>query len=284
MKFTKFHGLGNDFLIVDSDEVVVLEEPGDLARRLCQRHTGVGADGILLLSVKDRAGSEANFRIFNADGSEAEISGNGLRCAAAYLHSQQKVESPRILFHTAAGPRACEIVGRTPDGFMVKAELGKPRFSSAEVPFDDGAVHDRIVDYPLMINTKTFPVTVLSIGNPHCAVFIDRFPGRFEWHELGREIESHPFFPNRTNIEFIRVRGRKEIEVLFWERGVGETMSSGSGSAAAAVAAMLKGLVDRTVDIITEMGPLRVEWPSETDSVVQTGPAEFAFVGSFLFK
>jgi len=284
MKFTKFHGLGNDFLIVDSDEVVVLEEPGNLARRLCQRHTGVGADGILVLSVKDRAAGEVSFRIFNADGSEAEISGNGLRCAAAYLHSQQKIEGPRIRFQTAVGERACEIVGRTEFGFLVKADLGQPRFSSADVPFDDGSVHDRIVDYPLMINTKTYPVTVMSMGNPHCSVFIDRFPGRFEWHELGREIESHPFFPRRTNIEFIRVRGRRDIEVLFWERGVGETLSSGSGSAAAAVAAMLKGLVDRTVDVSTEMGTLRVEWPSESAGVVQTGPAEFAFVGSFLFK
>ncbi len=284
MKFTKFHGLGNDFLIVDSDEVVVLEEPGDLARRLCQRHTGVGADGILVLSVKDKTQGVVSFRIFNADGSEAEISGNGLRCAAAYLHSQQKIEGPRVRFQTAVGERACEIVGRTEAGFLVKADLGRPKFSSADVPFDDGSTHDRIVDYPLMINTKTYPVTVLSLGNPHCSVFIDRFPGRFEWHEIGREIESHPFFPRRTNIEFIRVRGRREIEVLFWERGVGETMSSGSGSAAAAVAAMLKGLVDRTVEVTTEMGTLRVEWPSDGDRVVQTGPAEFAFVGSFLFK
>ncbi len=113
MKFTKFHGLGNDFLIVDSDEVVVLEEPGALAQRLCQRHTGVGADGILVLSVKDRAAGEVSFRIFNADGSEAEISGNGLRCAAAYLHSQQKIEGPRIRFQTAVGERACET--RRPD-------------------------------------------------------------------------------------------------------------------------------------------------------------------------
>ncbi|MCX6566438.1 MAG: diaminopimelate epimerase [Candidatus Aminicenantes bacterium] len=284
MKFTKFHALGNDFLIVDQDEVALFEEPGALAHRLCERHTGVGADGILLVAVKDRARGEANFRIFNADGSEAEISGNGLRCAAAYLYSQQKIDAPLVRFHTAAGERVCELVRRTEDGFLMKIDLGVPRFASADIPFDDGAVHDRIVDYPLMINAKTYPVTVVSIGNPHCDVFIDRFPGRFEWHELGREIESHPFFPRRTNIEFIRVRGRNEIEVLFWERGVGETLSSGSGAAAAAVAAMIKGLVDRTVTIKTEMGSLLVEWPSDTARVSQTGPAEFAFVGSFLFK
>lgn len=284
MKFTKFHALGNDFLIVDQDEVALFEEPGDLAHRLCERHTGVGADGILLVSVKDRTRGEASFRIFNADGSEAEISGNGLRCAAAYLYSQQKIDPPLVRFQTPVGERVCELVRRTEGGFLMKTDLGVPRFASADIPFDDGSVHDRIVDYPLMINAKTYPVTVVSLGNPHCDVFIDRFPGRLEWPELGREIESHPFFPHRTNVEFIRVRGRDEIEVLFWERGVGETLSSGSGAAAAAVAAMVKGLVDRTVKVKTEMGSLLVEWPSETAPVVQTGPAEFAFVGSFLFK
>lgn len=284
MKFTKFHGLGNDFLIVDPDEVAILEEPGDLARRLCERHTGVGADGILLVRVVDRSRGEVSFRIFNADGSEAEISGNGLRCAAAYLYSQQKIDPPVIRFQTPTGERTCKLVRRTENGFLFTLDLGVPKFASADIPFDDGRVHDRIVDYPLMITGKVFPVTVVSIGNPHCEVFIDRFPGRFEWHELGREIESHPFFPRRTNIEFIRVRSRSEIEVFFWERGVGETLSSGSGAAAAAVAAMVKGLVDRSVTILTEMGGLLVEWPADDAPVVQTGPAEFAFVGSFLFK
>jgi len=284
MKFTKFYALGNDFLIVDSDEVAILEEPGDLAHRLCERHTGVGADGILLIRVVDRARGEVNFRIFNADGTEAEISGNGLRCAAAYLYSQQKIDTPVVRFQTVIGERTCELVRRTEGGFLLKTDLGVPRFASADIPFDDGSPHDRIVDYPLMINAKTYPVTVVSIGNPHCDVFIDRFLDRFEWHGLGREIESHPFFPHRTNIEFIRVRNRGEIEVVFWERGVGETLSSGSGAAAAAVAAMVKGLVDRVVTVRTEMGSLLVEWPSDEARIVQTGPAEFAFVGSFLFK
>jgi len=284
MKFTKFHALGNDFLIVDLDEVVLLEAPGDMARRICDRHTGVGADGLLLISVKDRARGDVSFRIFNADGSEAEISGNGLRCAAAYLYSQQKIDPTVVRFQTAAGERTCELVRRTEDGFLMKTEMGVPRLASSAVPFDDGAVHERIVDYPLMINAETYPVTVVSMGNPHCDVFIDRFPGRFEWHQLGREIESHPFFPNRTNVEFIRVRSREEIEVLFWERGVGETLSSGSGACAAAVASILKGLVDHRVTVRTSMGSLLVEWPGEMENVTQTGPAEFAFVGSFLFK
>jgi diaminopimelate epimerase len=284
MKFIKFHSLGNDFLIVDLDEAAMLEPPADLARRICERHTGVGADGLLLLSVQDRAKGEVRFRIFNADGSEAEISGNGLRCAAACLYSQQKIDPAVVRFSTSTGIRECALIERAESRFMIKIEMGVPRLRSTDIPFDDGRVHDRIIDYPLMINQKTYPVTVVSMGNPHCALFIDRYPSRIEWQEIGREIESHPFFPNRTNIEFIRRVGPDEVEVLFWERGVGETLSSGSGSCAAAVASILKGYVGRKVKVRTSMGTVFVDWPHDEARVDQTGPAEFAFVGSFLFK
>ena len=284
MKFNKFHSLGNDFLIVDQSEVAALSEKGlgDLARKICERHTGVGADGLLLISVKDKARGSVGFRIFNADGSEAEISGNGLRCAAAYLYSQQKIEGPRVTFATPAGSRESDLIEKSEDRFMIKIDMGIPRLTSREIPFDDGSFHERLIDYPLMINRKAYPITVVSLGNPHCAIFVARFPARIEWHQLGREIESHPFFPHRTNIEFIRVLSRDEIEVLFWERGVGETLSSGSGSCAAAVASILKNLTNRKVRVKTSMGQLMVEW--DRDKVYQAGPAEFAFIGSFLLK
>jgi diaminopimelate epimerase len=281
-KFTKFHSLGNDFLIIDRDEVTELADIADLARKICERHTGVGADGLLVISVTDKPRGIVSFRIFNADGSEAEISGNGLRCAAAFLYDQKKIETAKILFQTTAGDRECELVEEQECRYLIKIDLGTPRLTSREIPFDDGSFHERIIDYPLMINQRVYPITVVSIGNPHCGVFVDRFPARIEWHEIGREIERHPFFPNRTNIEFIRVHNRKEIEVLFWERGVGETLSSGSGSTAAAVASILKNYTDRKVTVKTSMGQVLVEW--EKDKAFQTGPAEFAFTGSFLFK
>ena len=284
MKFTTFHSLGNDFLIVDLDEAALREEPAALSRRICERHTGVGADGLLLISVLDRARGEVRFRIFNADGSEAEISGNGLRCAAAYLYSQQRIDPDIVRFETSTGIRECRLIERNESVYLIKIEMGVPRFRSRDIPFDDGVPYERIVDYPLMINCKTYPVTVVSMGNPHCSLFVDRFSSRIEWLEIGREIECHPFFPNRTNIEFVRLAGKDEIEVLFWERGVGETLSSGSGSCAAAVASIIKGLVGRRVTVRTSMGSLLVEWPGDEDRVFQTGPAEFAFVGSFLFK
>lgn len=281
MKFIKIHSLGNDFLIADLPKRKQSAEIGDLVRHICDRHTGVGADGLLLISVKDKEAGLVNFRIFNADGTEAEVSGNGLRCAAAALYYQKKIESSAILFQTTAGERECDLIERKNNLFVLKIDMGKPRLESEEIPFDDGTPHERIIDYPLSINQKIYPITVVSLGNPHCAIFVDRFPSRLEWHQLGREIESHPFFPNRTNIEFIRVRNRKEIDVLFWERGVGETLSSGSGACAAAVASILKKFTEKKVKVRTSMGDLTVEWRNK--KVYQTGPSEIIFEGNLLF-
>ncbi len=280
MKFTKLHSLGNDFLVIDPSENEVIADTSTFARRICDRHTGVGADGLLLITVKDRTKGRVSFRIFNADGSEPEISGNGLRCATAYLFFQKKVDPPLVTFETITGERECQLLEAKGNLFEIKIEMGTPKLRSRDIPFDDGASHEKIIDYPLSINQKVYPITVVSIGNPHCAVFVERFPSRIEWHQIGREIESHPFFPNRTNIEFIRVLNRREIDVLFWERGVGETLSSGSGATAAAVASILKNLTDREVVVRTSMGRLTVEW--EKEKVHQSGPAEIIFEGSLL--
>jgi diaminopimelate epimerase len=274
MRFAKVHGLGNDFLFTAPGGGPSPAEAGALARRLCDRHTGVGADGLILLSLDN------GFRIFNADGSEAEISGNGLRCAAAYLAWSGAVKSPKVLFRTAAGERPSEILSARGSLFEVRIELGAPRLAARDIPFDDGRDPDRLLDYPLAVAGRTFPVTCVSMGNPHCSLFFDALPPREEWPVIGAAIESHPFFPRRTNVEFVRVLGREAIEVLFWERGVGETLASGTGSAGAAVAAMLKGLVNRSVTVRTAIGSLKVEWP-EGGAVLQTGPAEVVFSGDY---
>ena len=280
MRFTKLHALGNDFLIAEPGQGLDPAAAGDLARRICDRHTGVGADGLLLVRVEKEDPAEASFRIFNADGSEAEISGNGLRCAAACLAWHGAVRSPQVLFLTAAGPRASEVLSSEGAVFEVRIGLGTPRLAAKDIPFDDGQDLDRVLDYPLSVIKRIFPVTCLSVGNPHCSLFVPNFPSHSEWRGLGGEIETHPFFPARTNIEFVRVLGRGEIEVRFWERGVGETLASGTGSAAAAAAAMLKGLVDRSVTVRTVIGSLKIEWP-EGGEILQTGPAEVVFSGDF---
>ncbi|MBN1272255.1 MAG: diaminopimelate epimerase [Candidatus Aminicenantes bacterium] len=280
MKFSKVHSLGNDFLIVDQTEIKDLLHIDDLANKACERHTGVGADGLLLISVKDKAKGLVNFRIFNADGTEAEISGNGLRCAAASLFHHKKLDSPIVHFLTTTGDRECELLQRDENKYLLRIEMGSPRLSSKDIPFDDGSDHEKIIDYPLSINQKIYPITCVSLGNPHCAIFNERFPSRIEWHQIGREIESHPFFPKRTNIEFIRILNRNEIEVLFWERGVGETLSSGSGSCAAAAASILKKMTEKKVLVRTSMGKLTVEW--EDDYIYQAGPSEVVFDGDLV--
>ncbi|MBN2244464.1 MAG: diaminopimelate epimerase [Candidatus Aminicenantes bacterium] len=280
MKFTKIHSLGNDFLIIDEAESEKIIEPSAMARRVCERHTGVGADGLLIINIIDKENGFVNFRIFNADGTEPEISGNGLRCAAAYLYFQEKIKSSKITFRTTVGNRGCEFIEQKENQFTFKVEMGIPQFSSKSIPFDDGSEHEQVIDYPLSINRKIYPITLVSLGNPHCDIYFDRFPARIEWHQIGYEIEFHPFFPKRTNIEFIRVLNRKEIEVLFWERGVGETLSSGSGSCAAAVSSISKGLTDRKVNVKTTMGNLMVEW--EDKEVHQTGPSLIVFNGDFI--
>ncbi len=280
MKFTKIHSLGNDFLIVEEEKLRGIEDKPALTRKICERHTGVGADGLLVIRVKDKAKGFVNFRVFNADGTEAEISGNGLRCAAAYLYHHKKIESKRLEFHTPAGNRESKLTKPNENLYHIQIEMGIPLLRSQDIPFYDGSVHEKIIDYPLSINRKVYPITVVSLGNPHCAIFVDRFPARIEWQQIGREIELHPFFLKKTNVEFIRVLNRKEIEVLFWERGVGETLSSGSGSCAAAAASILKNLTDQIVKVRTSMGTLEVEWKKE--KVYQSGPAEVVCEGNFI--
>ncbi len=280
MRFTKVHSLGNDFLVVDSDESGNIADLSAFAKHLCDRNTGVGADGLLLISIKDKPNGLVGFRIFNADGSEPEISGNGLRCAAAHLFYKKRIEPPSVTFLTSTGERECSLLKEKNNLFEIRIDMGVPKLTSKDIPFDDGAFHERIIDYPLSINRKIYRITVVSLGNPHCAVFVDHFPARIEWHQIGREIECHPFFPNRINTEFIRVHNRQQIDVLFWERGVGETLSSGSGSSAAAVASILKNLTDKKVVVRTSMGRVVVEW--EEEKVYQSGPAEVVFEGSLL--
>jgi len=280
MRFAKVHGLGNDFLVVPPGAGPAAAEAGGLARRICERHTGVGADGLILLTIERTEPAVASFRVFNADGSEAELSGNGLRCAAAYLAWCGAAGSAKILFRTAAGDRPSEVLSSEGPRFEVRIGLGVPRVAAADIPFDDGQRLYRIMDYPLFVSKKTYAVTCVSMGNPHCSLFFDELPAHGEWRTIGAGIETHPFFPQRTNVEFIRVLGRSEIEVRFWERGVGETLASGTGSAAAAASAMLKGLVDRTVTVRTALGSLKVEWPVGGE-LFQTGPAEIVFSGDY---
>jgi diaminopimelate epimerase len=263
VRFAKAHGLGNDFLLVESR--LAPADAAAWARRLCDRHRGLGADGVLLYEPKDRR--RIGMRLVNADGSDAEISGNGLRCVAAWGVKQDLVDARHVV-ETAAGPRAVVVNPSGPAAYRIETDLG--------VPLQDGPL-----DEPLEVLGRTVRVTTTSMGNPHCAVFMAVPPDDATLFELGRALEVHPRFPKRTNVEFVTVLSRSLIRVRFWERGAGYTQSSGTGSASAAAACILHGRVDRVLDVQCEGGTLRVEWPAG-GSVSQRGEVELIAEGDYL--
>jgi diaminopimelate epimerase len=275
--FTKAHGAGNDFLVVDRNAVAGFPSLEEWVQCICERHTGVGADGVLLLGRPGSAGADADLRIFNSDGGEAEISGNGTRCAAAFLvdagHS-----APKLSIRTGAGAKELKLLARDANRFSFEMGMGKPEFQAASIPFQPAtAAAEPIVGFALPLAGGPRGVTVTSMGNPHCSVQVEGFD--WDWKSLGAEIERHPFFPNRTNVEFYRVRSEHEVEVRFWERGVGQTLSSGTGSCAAAVAAILNRQAASPVAVQTLAGELAVR--SEPEGVFLTGPAEIICRGEY---
>jgi len=228
-----------------------------MARSICNRHTGMGADGWIL--IRDTA-----IRLFNADGGEAEISGNGTRCAAALLVDSGRA-ADALTITTGAGPKQLRLIERAGHRYVFEMDMGRPVF------------HEHQVHFLLPLKNGAREVTILDVGNPQCAVFVDQFPA--DWEAVGREIEAHPHFPKRTNVSFVRPVDPHTIEVRFYERGVGVTQSSGTGSTGAAVAAILRKAAASPVRVLTPAGEsLRLRWD---DSVYLTGPAEIIGVGEF---
>ena len=273
--FTKFHGAGNDFLVIEKRHIPAPSV--EWIQRICDRHTGVGADGVLLLTTPGTAGADADLQIFNSDGGQAEISGNGTRCAAAFL-VDGGYSGPRLSIRTGAGLKVLTLLSREVERFSFEMAMGKPVLSAAEIPFRPStSPPEPIVDFVLPLADGSRRVTVTSMGNPHCSINVDDFD--WDWNALGSKIERHPWFPNRTNVEFYRVVSTHEIEVRFWERGVGHTLSSGTGSCAAAVAAVLNGKAKSPVTVNTLAGDLTVRY--DPDGVFLTGPAEIICRGEY---
>jgi diaminopimelate epimerase len=314
IQFTKYHALGNDFIVIAgallkrkvraSARPAVFRSASKvylarLARSICDRHQGVGADGLLLLLPPKQKQHHIRMRVFNADGSEAEMSGNGIRCAAAYLAARSSRRNV-LLIETAGGVKSVEAVlpegkparaapqGGTLGRWIFRVGMGVPVTDPSQIPFKSGDFPGPVLGFPLPTLKGVVNVTVTSMGNPHCSLFVDDFD-TVDWLGLGREIERHPLFPNRTNVEFVRVISRNEIEVRYWERGVGKTQSSGTGSCAAVVACILNGLTERKVRVLTLAGTLDVEWPEagqgdRAAEISLTGPAELIAAGTYHFR
>jgi diaminopimelate epimerase len=285
MRFLKFHGYGNDYLVFEETELARVASLNEFARRACERHYGAGADGIAVVGRLAGAADDAadfSLRIFNHDGSEAAMSGNGSRCAAAYLHQSTLWTREELRFQTLAGVKLYRLRAHPRPGvYRFEAEIGRPRFDSASIPFrTDPAPLPEVRAYPLALPCgEVVRVTALQMCNPNCCVFVEDFEAT-DWRRIGRAIESHAQFPEKTNVEFIRVRDRRHVEARVWERGVGETLSSGTGASAAAVASMLNGLVERHVSVHMPGGLLEVLW-REDGEVLLTGDAELVYSGDW---
>lgn len=295
MDFVKLHGYGNDYLVVEAarlapvgwrggfERVGPREEFTDFVRRVCDRHFGAGADGVAVVErLEDVREADFALRIFNPDGSEAAMSGNGSRCAAAFLHFDSLWTDETLRFRTRAGVKRYRLRERLgPRAFRFEAEIGRPRFASQSIPMHTIEPLEEVRAYPLALpDGETVEVSALQMCNPNCCVFVDDFHN-LDWRRLGRTIESHAAFPERTNVEFVRVLDRRTVEARVWERGAGETLSSGTGACAAAVAAMTSGLVEREVRVRMPGGLLEVAWRDDGE-VLLTGTAEVVYRGRWL--
>ncbi|NIA16332.1 MAG: diaminopimelate epimerase [Nitrospiraceae bacterium] len=270
--FTKMHGLGNDYHFIDTEKCPV-EDPAELSRRMSHRHLGVGSDGIILVQPGDAG--DFRMRIFNADGSEAETCGNGIRCFAKYVYERGMIDRTDFVIDTLAGPNRVVLTTDGAKVVSVRSNMGEPKFERGEIPMEGPA--GRVMEEALVLDDRTVRVTCANIGNPHAVVFVDDATAA-PLAELGPRIENHPKFPQRTNVEFVTVKDRANIVMRIWERGSGITMASGSGSCGSALASMITDRVDRRVNVHLVYGVLKIEW-ADDGFVYQEGPATEVFTG-----
>lgn len=286
-RFIKFHGFGNDYIVIESKDLALAgisatAELGEFARRICNRHYGAGGDGIAVVSPSEVEGADFHVRIFNPDSSEASLSGNGTRCAAAYLYYKQLWSAPELRLSTRAGIKLYSIRAQTDAGhYLFDSELGQPKFDPNSIPMTIPEALEKVIDYELDVDGESFLVTALQMGNPNCCIFVDDFDA-LEWRQIGKTIETHKQFPERTNVIFVRVVDPRTIELRIWERGVGETEASGTCSCAAAVAAMIKGKTERLVEVLMPGGRAKINWREDDGEVVITGTAEVIYEGDWL--
>jgi diaminopimelate epimerase len=287
MKFSKLQATGNDFIMVDALPGPGKGDWGELARAMCDRHFGVGADGLML--VQNSTIADLKMRLFNSDGSEAQVSGNGLRCFAKYAiekgltgkMSSRAGQSDRSLrIETLSGLRKVKAYMLGNKVNRAEVNMGLPRFQPEQIPINAIVDIIPILDYPVVIEGNKLTLSILSMGNPHALTFLSSPVADFPLAEIGPKVERHPMFPQRTNFEVARVLSKGEIEARVWERGVGETLACGSGASAIAVAAQLLHYIEPQVDIILSGGVLTVSWDKVRD-VLLTGPVEEVFTGEW---
>ena len=276
MRFTKMQGLGNDYVYVNCFKEKI-DNPPELARRISDRHFGVGSDGLIMINPSDKADFE--MEMYNADGSRGEMCGNGIRCVAKYVYDYGLTDKTSISVETLGGIKYLDLTVQDGKVKLVKVNMGRPELAPSKVPV--AAEGDRAVDEPITVDGKEYRMTCVSMGNPHAVIFTDRDIRELPLEEIGPKFENHERFPKRVNTEFVRVLDRRTAEMRVWERGSGETLACGTGACAVAVACVLNGLTEDEVTVRLLGGDLQIKWDRKNDIVYMTGPAEVVFDGEW---
>ena len=278
MKFTKMQGIGNDYVYVNCLQETI-ENPSELAKKISDRHYGVGSDGLIMINPSDKADFE--MEMYNADGSRGEMCGNGIRCVAKYVYDYGLTDKTHISVETLGGIKYLDLTVKDGKVALVRVDMGEPELDPEKIPiimkgYSDET--DRVLNAQIKVDGKEYHMTGVSMGNPHDVVYIDDVQG-LDIEKIGPKFENHERFPQRINTEFARVIDRKTVEMRVWERGSGETLACGTGACAVAVASILNGYTEREVEIRLLGGNLQIEWNEEDNHVYMTGPATVVFDG-----
>ena len=276
MKFTKMQGIGNDYVYVNCLQETI-ENPSELAKKISDRHYGVGSDGLIMINPSDKADFE--MEMYNADGSRGAMCGNGIRCVAKYVYDYGLTDKTSISVETLAGIKYLDLTVEDGKVVLVKVDMGKPMLRPEEVPVV--SEKEEVIDEPITVDGQEYRMTCVSMGNPHAVVFIDQDVKEFPLETVGVKFENHERFPKRVNTEFVNVLDRHTAQMRVWERGSGETLACGTGACAVAVACALNGLTEDEVTVKLLGGDLQIKWDREKNTVYMTGPAEVVFDGEW---
>ncbi|WP_462331475.1 diaminopimelate epimerase [Schwartzia sp. (in: firmicutes)] len=276
IEFTKWQGCGNDFVLVD-DRSESIKNPAELSIKMCDRHFGIGADGLILIRPSDKA--DTRMRIYNTDGSEAEMCGNGIRCFARWVYELGLVPGEEFTVETGAGILVPRIIKENGKITGVRVDMGEPVLEAEKIP-TAGFGPGRVVSKPLTVLGESYKVTCVSMGNPHCVVLWDDL-STLDIEKLGPAFESHEAFPNRVNTEFVSVRDRSHVRMRVWERGAAVTMACGTGACATLTACVLNDRTDRQAEVELDGGKLFIEWNEKDNHIYMTGPAEEVYEGTY---
>ncbi|HEY2492628.1 MAG TPA: diaminopimelate epimerase [Paenibacillus sp.] len=275
MEFTKMHGLGNDFIVIFGEQELP-HNAAELAEKYCNRFFGIGADGLVYILPSDIA--DYKMRIMNSDGSEAEQCGNAIRCVAKYLYDHGYVQKDHITIETVgAGAQAVHLQSKDGQVDKVTVDMGEPVLEGIRIPTTVAA--KTVVNYPVEVDGREFRFTAVSMGNPHCVIYVDDAVS-FDLGTWGPKLEVHPLFPKKVNVEFATVHDRGKVDMRVWERGAGPTLACGTGACATLVSSVLNGLTDRSAWISLKGGDLFIEWNEEDNHVYMTGPASVVYKGT----